>query len=69
MMTEKETEMEKKRQIVWVVHWQRYDGSEMGLIDRAFTSEDEARWHAQTLSKLTDGSGRVFSLHSLPVYE
>ena len=53
------------RQIIWVIHYAYYDGSGHGIVDRAFTSEDEARWQIKLLHDLCDG--RLFTLHSLPI--
>jgi hypothetical protein len=52
--------------IVWIIHWMYYDRSDVGIINRAFVSEDEARWQAKLLIDLADG--RKFTLHSLPVH-
>jgi len=52
--------------IVWVIHWMYGDRSDMGLIDRAFVSEDEARWQVKLLTEM--GGGQVYTLHSLPVH-
>ncbi len=51
--------------VVWVIHWRYYDNSDMGIVDRAFTSEEEARWQTKLLVDLADG--RLFTLHSLPL--
>ena len=53
--------------LVWVIHYQFYDGSGPNIVDRAYTSEEDARWQIKLLHDLCDG--RQFSLHSLPVYE
>jgi hypothetical protein len=54
--------------IVWVIHWKYETGfrTEMGIIDRAFVSEDEARWQVKLLIEM--GGGQVYTLHSLPVH-
>jgi hypothetical protein len=56
------------RQIIWVIHYRYYDGDAPGIVDRAYTSEEEARWQIKLLIDLSDGSGRTYTLHSLPVY-
>jgi len=55
-------------QTVWVIHYAYYDNTGPGIFDRAFASEEEARWQIKLLTDLSDGSGRVYTLHSLPVY-
>ena len=50
---------------VWVIHYAFHDGSGAHIVDRAFASEDEARWQIKLLVDLADG--RKFSLHRLPV--
>lgn len=52
--------------IVWIIMWRYYDGSDCGVIDRAFKYEEEARWLAQTLTKDGDTS-RIYSLISVEV--
>lgn len=52
-------------QTVWVIHYVYYDGSGHGIVDRAFVSEEEARWQIKLLHDLCDA--RMFTLHSLPV--
>lgn len=53
------------RQFVWIIHYVYYDGSGHGIVDRAFTSEEEVRWQIKLLHDLCDG--RLFTLHGLPV--
>jgi hypothetical protein len=36
---------------VWIIMWRLYDGSDCGIIDRAFTNEEEARWVVNTLAE------------------
>lgn len=47
--------------------WSYHDGSESGVIDRAFTNEEEARWFANTLVEQAYGSGKAFNLISVEV--
>jgi hypothetical protein len=56
--------------IVWVIHWRYETGfrTEMGIIDRAFVSEDEARWQIKLLIDASVCGGQVYTLHSLPVH-
>lgn len=55
------------RQIVWIIHYQHYDGGDPGIVDRAYSSEEEAQWQTKLLIDLSYGSGRTYTLHSLPV--
>lgn len=52
-------------QTIWVIHYVYYDNSGHGIVDRAFASEDEARWQIKLLTDLCDA--RLFTLHSLQV--
>lgn len=52
--------------IVWVIHWRLYDYSDVGIINRAFVSEDEARWQVKLLIDIA--GDRIYTLHSLPVH-
>ncbi len=51
---------------VWVIHYEYYDFSGRGLVDRAFACEEDARWQIKLLTDLS--ADRQFTLHSLPVY-
>ena len=50
---------------VWLIMWRLHDGSDSGIIDRAFTSEEEARWVAKTLIDQTGSS--IYNLISVEV--
>ena len=50
---------------VWLILWRQYDGSDSGVIDRAFIKEEDARWLAQTL--VDQGAGKVYSLVTVDV--
>lgn len=50
---------------VWLIMWRLYAGSDSGIIDRAFTSEEEARWVAKTLIDQTGSS--IYNLISVEV--
>lgn len=52
---------------IWIIMWSYHDGSESGVIDRAFTNEEEARWFANTLVEQAYGSGKAFNLISVEV--
>ena len=52
---------------VWLIMWRYHDGSDSGVIDRAFTDEEEARWVANTLVEQAYGSSKTFSLVSVEV--
>lgn len=52
---------------VWIIMWRYHDGSDSGMIDRAFTNEEEARWFANTLVDQAVGSFKAFNLISVEV--
>jgi hypothetical protein len=50
---------------VWLIMWRYGDGSDSGIIDRAFTDQEEARWVANTLINQTGSNN--YSLLSVEV--
>ena len=50
---------------VWLIMWRIYDGSDCGIIDRAFTDEEEARWVVKTL--VEQRSSNTYNLISVEV--
>jgi hypothetical protein len=50
---------------VWLILWRYYDGSDSGVIDRAFTEEADARWLAQTL--VGESAGKQYSLATVSI--